>query len=112
MPVALDRGGTIRSYREILETDAEILETTSDGEPVVVAEGRLLYVAGWLDPEAMRRLVGMASERAGLTSLDLPEAVRCRDTATERFWFNYATEPQRVGDKTLPPLSVTRDPHP
>jgi beta-galactosidase len=110
-PVLLRRGGTIRGYRDVLETGAEVLETTTEGEPVVVAQGSLIYVAGRLDPEALRRLVKMASDRAGLVSLDLPESVRCRDTATHRFWFNYATQPQDIQGRTLPPLSVTREAH-
>ncbi|MEM8569642.1 MAG: beta-galactosidase [Pseudomonadota bacterium] len=108
-PVSLKSGGTIRSYREVLETGAEILEVTTEGEPALVAQGRLLYVAGWLDPEAMLRLVEIASDRAGLDCLDLPEGVRCRDTATERFWFNYGTCAQDANGKTFPPLSVTRE---
>ncbi|SIO03676.1 beta-galactosidase [Vannielia litorea] len=105
-PVTLKRSGTIRSYREVLETDAEVLETTAEGEAVVVAQDRLVYVAGWLDSDAMRWLIKLVSDRAGLQSLDLPENVRCRDTGTERFWFNYGTAPCEVYGKTLPPVSV------
>ncbi len=107
-PVALERGGAVRSYREVLDSDAEVLEATTEGDAVVVAQGQLLYVAGWFDPDAMRRLIQLASDRAGISWLDLPESVRCRDTDTDRFWFNYGTCTHEVRGKTLPPLSVTR----
>ncbi|WP_421905006.1 beta-galactosidase [Mameliella sp.] len=106
-PVALDRGGTIRSYREVMANDAEVLETTTGGEAVVVAQGKLIYVAGWLDPDAMRRLIHVASDRAELACLDLPESVRCRDAGAHRFWFNYGTRAHGVQGRALPPLSVT-----
>ena len=108
-PVALKGGGTVRSYREVLETDAEVIEATTEGEAVVVGRGQLLYVAGWLDPEAMGRLIRFACDRAGLSSLDLPDSVRCRDTEADRFWFNYGTRSHDVDGKILPPLSVTRE---
>ncbi|WP_420410112.1 beta-galactosidase [Hoeflea sp.] len=108
-PVPLASGGTIRSYREFIETGAEVLERTADNEPALVAEGKLLYSAGWFDADAMFRLVQTASERAGLAMLDLPNDVRCRDTGTERFWFNYGTCEHEVLGKTLPPVSVTRE---
>ncbi|MEQ8306823.1 MAG: beta-galactosidase [Hoeflea sp.] len=108
-PVPLAPGGTIRSYREFIETVAEVLERTADNEPAVVAEGKLVYVAGWFDADAMFRLVRTVSDRAGLATLDLPDDVRCRDTGTERFWFNYSTREHEVQGKTLPPISVTRE---
>lgn len=108
-PVSLERGGTVRSYREVLDTGAEVLESTTDGQAVVVAQGRLIYVAGFLDRDAMRRLITMASDRAGLETLDLPESVRCRDTGDERFWFNYGTQTEDADGRALPPLSVTRE---
>ncbi|MEQ8480379.1 MAG: beta-galactosidase [Hoeflea sp.] len=108
-PVSLASGGTIRSYREFLETGAEVLERTADNEPAVVARGKLIYCAGWLDADAMFRLVQNLSARAGLGTLDLPDDVRCRDTGTERFWFNYGACEHTVQGRSLPPISVTRE---
>jgi beta-galactosidase len=109
-PVALRSGGAIRAYREVLETGAEILEATEDGEAAAVVDGDLIYVAGWLDEAAMARLVREACARARLATLDLPPGVRRRDTGAERFWFNHGTRQQEVAGMTLRPLSVTREP--
>ena len=113
MPVALAGGGAVTGYREILEGTAEPLEETADGEPVVVAQGKLRYVGGWLDRTALERVVRDACDAAKVEYLpDLPRGVRLRDTGRERFWFNHDAEERRVGDLTLAPVSVLREDRP
>lgn len=108
-PVAVAGGGFVAGYREFLEGTAEPLETTQDGEPLVVAQGKLRYVGAWLDQTALKRVVRAACDAAGIErTLDLPPGVRVRDTGSERFWFNHDVEERRVGDVTLPPVSVLR----
>lgn len=108
LPIGLEGGGAIRSYRDVLETTAEILVRTETGEAALVAQGQILYAAGWLDPSAMMRVLRLACARAGVETMDLPGGVRCRDTGTERFWFNHDTETHEVAGLTLDPVSVTR----
>ncbi|MEV8468528.1 beta-galactosidase [Fluviibacterium sp. DFM31] len=108
LPIGLQGGGAIRSYRDVLETSAEILVRTEAGEAALVAQGQILYSAGWFDPSAMMRVMRLACLRAGIDTMDLPGGVRCRDTGTERFWFNYDTETHVVAGMTLDPVSVTR----
>ncbi|WP_424991188.1 beta-galactosidase [Fluviibacterium sp. S390] len=108
LPIGLEGGGAIRSYRDVLETTAEILVRTETGEAALVAQGQILYAAGWLDPSAMMRVLRLACARAGVETMDLPGGVRCRDTGTERFWFNHDTEAHEVAGLTLDPVSVTR----
>ena len=85
-----------------------MVERTASGAPAVMREGRLTYLGGWPDKAAARRVVSALCTRAGLDVVELPEGVRRRDTGTERFWFNHATEAARVEGLDLPPLSVTR----
>lgn len=108
-PVALKSGGAIRSYREFIETTADVLDVTDTGDAVTVAQGNLIYVAGWLDPEAMSHLVRTCCDRVGLPFQSLPGGVRCRDTGTERFWFNYDAVAHDFNGRKLPPASVTRE---
>ena len=109
MPVALAGGGAVAGYREILEGTAQTLETTVDGEPVVVGQGKLRYVGAWLDGTALARVVRSACDSAGVECMpDLPRGVRVRDTGRERFWFNHDAVEHRVGDLTLAPVSVVR----
>ncbi|KAJ55334.1 beta-galactosidase [Actibacterium mucosum KCTC 23349] len=109
-PEALSQGGSFIGYREILEGQAERVEVCADGHPAVMQAGNLTYVAGWGDGEAMRRILRRACQNAGVTTMNLPEAVRVRDTGTERFWFNHDTVDHEVAGTILPPAGVLRQP--
>jgi beta-galactosidase len=104
MPLA--KGGAVSGYREVLEGAAEVIETTEAGAPVLMGGDRLAYLGGWLDEAAMIRVLGAACDRAGIVTQQMPAGVRCRDTATERFWFNYGAEPASVNGMTLPAAGV------
>ena len=107
--VPLTGGGTIGRWLETLETDAEVLERTGDGRPVLVGGGRTGYLAGWPEAGALDRIVRRAAAEQGLPVLDLPSGLRVRDTPTHRFWFNYAPEPLVCGGRTVEPAGVLRE---
>jgi beta-galactosidase len=93
-PVPLRHGGGFRFWREFLETGerAEVLEWTQDGFAAVVRQGRLHYLAGWPDEEAMRAMLGQMAEAAGLPVRRLPDGLRVRQSGDLLFVFNYADE--------------------
>ena len=104
--IPLARGGAFHIWREITDGASEVLERTDDGEAAVRRAGRLIYLCGWPDRAAMRRLLGDAARAAGLATVDLPDGLRRTETAAEVFWFNYGPEAARLaalaGDPTLP----------
>ncbi len=108
MPVNLKNGGTFQSYRECLEGSDEILEQTGAGDPVVMTNGRILYVGAWLNAVALQRVIKRACASAGVDTFELPDGVRVRDTGSERFWFNYNATTEKVGDLTLSAGAVIR----
>lgn len=108
--IPLAKGGSVERYRDVLDGSATVLETTTAGEPVLVAEGRVAYLAGWLDEVAMLRVIEAACARAGIETERLPDGVRRRDTETERFWFNYGAMAAEVDGRTVPPAGVVREP--
>ncbi len=110
MPVPLDGGGAVVGYREDLEGRAEVGLRTLSGEAVVMAQGRLSYLGGWLDDAGFRRLFRELGAVAGLDLLDLPDGVRVRDTGAERFWFNTDTQAHEVAGRRLNAISVLREP--
>ena len=108
MPLALDSGGAIIGYREMLEGGAEIVARAEDGEAAIMRFGRITYVGGRLDDVALRQLLAGACAEAGIETLDLPDGLRRRKTGAETFWFNYGTGPATAAGQEFPPVSVTR----
>ena len=108
--VPLAGGGAVRRWIEALETDAEALERTRDGRPVLAGGGRVGYLAGWPDARALDRIVRREAAAQGLPVLDLPPGLRVRDTAAHRFWLNYASEPRTCAGRTVEPAGVRREP--
>ena len=108
--VPLAAGGVVRRWFEALETDAEVFERTRDGRPVLAGGGRVGYLAGWPDARALDRIIRREAALGGLPTLDLPPGLRVRDTATHRFWFNYASEARTCGGRTVGPAGVRWEP--
>ena len=108
--VPLAEGGAVTRWFETVETGAEVVERTRDGRPVLVGGGRIGYLAGWPDARALDRIVRRAAAGQGLPVLDLPPGLRVRDTATHRFWINYAAEPLTCNGRTVGPADVTWEP--
>ncbi|SEN52393.1 beta-galactosidase [Palleronia pelagia] len=104
--VPLAQGGTLQHWIETLDGDAEVIETTADGAPTLVAAGKLHYLGGWPDAEALDRILRRACAAEGIETLDLPDGLRLRDTDTHRFWFNYAPEPVRFAGREIPAAGV------
>jgi beta-galactosidase len=104
--VPLAQGGAFRHWFEHLEGSGAQLAATADGRPAVVGDARLRYVAGWPDADGWAPILADACREAGLASVDLPDGLRIRDTATHRFAFNYAPEPVEWEGESLPPAGV------
>ncbi|MDP3262401.1 MAG: beta-galactosidase [Tabrizicola sp.] len=106
VPVPLTGGGNFQHWREKLEGTATVTEMATDGWPALVSTGKLHYLAGWPDDEAMTRLLQAACATEGIETDPLPEGLRRRDTATHRFLFNYNPVPAEWGGVTIPPGGV------
>lgn len=108
MPMPMETGGAVTRYREIVEGEFDVVDRLTQGDPAVIRDGNLLYLCGWLDPVAMRTVLRDTATQAGIETLDMPDGVRRRDTATERFYFNHTTDHAQVDGHDLPPLAVLR----
>ncbi|SDF17726.1 beta-galactosidase [Limimaricola pyoseonensis] len=108
-PEPLDQGGHFTGYREAIEGEARVVERTATGEPAVMRDDRVTYLAGWPDRVAAKRILAGLCARAGLDTIELPDGVRRRDTGAERFWFNHTEADAHVEGMVLPPISVTRE---
>lgn len=86
-------GGMAERWVEHIETEAECLARFEDGRPAVVASGRCVYVGFWPGRETLAALMGHLAAKAGLATVDLPEAVRLRRRGGFVFAFNYGADP-------------------
>ena len=109
-PRKVSGGGAVVHYLEELEGASEVALRLESGAPVAMRSGRMTYCGGWLDPQALGALLRRLALRAGLEPGDLPEGLRCRETGTERFWFNYRPETLHGPDGSVPGAGVLRIP--
>ncbi|MCY1666795.1 beta-galactosidase [Rhizobium sp. SL86] len=84
--------GTVTRWRDYIETDLDILSRFADGEPALVAAGRLHYLAGWPEADLLNTLARYLLEKADLAILDLPDHIRLRRRGPLTFAFNYGPE--------------------
>ena len=85
MPIALDPGGAIQSYREILEGSAQAILCTEDQSTVAVQNGSVTYLGAWLDLTGFKRLFKELCDRVDLMTHDLPVGVRIRKQKASGF---------------------------
>ncbi len=88
IPVA--GGGAVRHWVETVQTEETVVLATDIGEPVLIGDGPVRYLAGWPDDALWDRMIQEAADEVGLDVEMLPEGLRVRDTAGYRFAFNYS----------------------
>ncbi|MEM8537867.1 MAG: beta-galactosidase, partial [Pseudomonadota bacterium] len=108
--VALQNGGAFRHWFEHLEGDAAVHLQTATGQPAIMGNANLRYLAGWPDPDTFDQIIAGLCQEAGLPHHTLPSGLRIRETATHRFVFNYAPTLQIWKDTEIPPAGVHWEP--
>jgi len=91
--VAVKGGGAVYHWRERLDTRAEVVMEDEEDFPVLVAQGKLYYLAASGDKALMQRIIDRLIEETGLETLNLPAGVRCRKRDGFRIYFNYGNTP-------------------
>lgn len=107
-------GHAIR-WREYLETSASVLATFDNGDPALTEKANVLYLACWADTGLLAEVLELASKKAGVATLRVPDSIRIRRRGNLVFAFNYGTEdwalPAGVepvlGERMLKPQAVT-----
>jgi beta-galactosidase len=94
--VSVKGGGAVHHWRERLDTRAEVVLEDEEGFPVLVAQGRVSYLAAAGDKALLQRVVDRLIEDAALSPLDLPAGVRCRKRGGVRIYVNYAATGARL----------------
>ena len=105
-PMTLSGGGAFEKWREAIETQDRVILQLEGGQPAAIRAGDIIYLAGWPDPSAWRRLLVELAQEKNLPIMDLPKEIRIRDTETHRFWFNYGPNEVTCNNITLPAAGV------
>lgn len=92
---APEAGGHVQIWREVIEpgAGARVEISDSEGWPLLLAQGAMRYLAGWLDDEAMFTILDRLAGEAGLETRDLPPGLRMRHAGARSFMFNYDDAP-------------------
>ncbi|ABG32395.1 beta-galactosidase [Roseobacter denitrificans] len=98
--------GAVQHWTETLEGSAQVTLRDADGAAVMVSNGALSYLGGWPDSALWDHLIADAAARCGIDTQPLPDGLRCRDTKTHRFYFNYAATPCAFDGLSLPAAGV------
>ena len=85
--------GFAERWREVVETRAQTLAIFADRAPALVANDRYFYLACWPDAVALSSLMALLCQKAGLSTIELPAAVRLRRRGDLTFAFNYGDAP-------------------
>ncbi|WP_423067906.1 beta-galactosidase [Devosia sp. CN2-171] len=94
--VSVKGGGAVGHWRERLETRAEVVIEDEEDFPVLVAQGRLNYLAASGDRALMQRIIDRMLDEADVPTLALPAGVRCRVRGKWRVYFNYGDTAARL----------------
>jgi len=108
--IPLTGGGQFLHWFEHLEGDAEVFATTETGQPAIMGDAHLRYLAGWPDDPTFDRIITEAAADQGLITHDMQGGLRIRDTATHRFVFNYAPHALTWNGTRIPPAGVHWEP--
>jgi beta-galactosidase len=87
--IAVKGGGTVRLWRERLETRARVEMEDEEGVPVLVSQGKLFYRAASGDKVLVQRIIDRMLDEAEIKTIPLPAGVRCRTRDGFRVYVNY-----------------------
>ena len=97
-PVETDFG-QIRFWREHIEASSQVQVAirSADGLPALVRQANCSYVCGWPDDSLMQSILTGLAVQAGITTCQLPDEIRIRQSGQLTFIFNYGDEECDLG---------------
>lgn len=104
--VELASGGAFVHWAEKLASNAPVVERTLAGDPALVGENGFLYLAGWPDRIALKRILSEVCAAQNIATVELADGLRIRDTASHRFVFNYGSKPALFDGREIAPAGV------
>lgn len=103
--------GSIEHWFELYQLPKALVKLrTVQGYPALIGDGQFSYLCGWPDTELARNLYQQVLTDAGVATMDLPDGLRVRDTASHRFWFNYEASPVSFDNRVFAAADLLIEP--
>ncbi|MGL4414447.1 beta-galactosidase [Roseinatronobacter monicus] len=102
----LEGGGGFVHWVEDVEGTAPVMLRRADGQAALVGNGPVAYLAGWPQEDTLHAILYNLCNTHRIETLDLPDALRKRDTDTLRFWFNHGAHPIVWNGQEIPAAGV------
>jgi beta-galactosidase len=94
--IALENGGHFHIWREFAQTEISPSEMTKDGQPAIISQGGMSYLAGWPDDEAMTRILSNIAMDAGIDIHIMTDGKRRRAFGDFTLHLDYGTGDVKV----------------
>lgn len=93
MTIPLAKGGYVKNWYEEIEAET-VIETTQDGAGVLCCDGKVHYLAAWLDQSAYLRIFEDMCSQAGVAVEPMPDSLRKRVVGNKALYTNYSDQDQ------------------
>ena len=108
--ISIKDSGYFKDWMETLVDCEDVVEVCEDGRPAIIGHENNLYIAGWADQDTLKKLFSSVCNSQDISTTDLIDCVRTRETLKHRFWFNYSDQESKVGLINIPPSGVFWEP--
>ncbi|MFT5708163.1 MAG: beta-galactosidase [Oceanospirillaceae bacterium] len=87
--IPLQASGCVINWLETTGGGDPVIEQTLSGAPIHIGYEKRQYLCAWLNQQALQRVLKVLCEKEGIAVQSLPSGVRIRESAAQRFIFNY-----------------------
>ena len=84
--IKISEGGQFKIWREMIETDHDVIAKTACDYPAILSKDNLIYLCGWPDESSLSHIL---KHKCGIDNKPLPEGLRCRSIGAHKLDLNY-----------------------
>jgi len=101
--IEITGGGHFKIWREMIETNHDVIAKTVCNYPAIIAKDNLIYLCGWLDAKG---LLNILKHQCGIDHQPLPEGLRCRSIGNHKLDLNYNTQAVDCNGVKIPAAAI------
>jgi len=101
--IEITGGGHFKIWREMIETNHDVIAKTVCNYPAIIAKDNLIYLCGWPDAKG---LLNILKHQCGIDHQPLPEGLRCRSIGNHKLDLNYNTQAVDCNGVKIPAAAI------